>query len=71
MLLFALIFTFGCGNEEKEYSYVTVKINPEVEDHIFSSLHSVNIDTFCGYKENGVLHSFLETYDKKGEKWKQ
>ena len=46
------------------------KINPEVEEHIFSSLHAVNIDTFCGYKENGVLHSFLETYDKKGEKWK-
>lgn len=50
--------------EVKELIKNLKKTNPEIEDHIFSSLHSVNIDTFCGYKQNGKLHSFLEDYDK-------
>lgn len=36
--------------------------NPDVQDNIFSSIHSVYLDTFPGYKVNGEEHSFLERY---------
>lgn len=41
------------------------KGNPDIEKSIFSALHSVCIETFPGYKENGEDHSFLETYADK------
>ena len=37
--------------------------NPNIEKCIFSSIHSVCLDTFPAYKKDGVLHSFLESYD--------
>ena len=43
------------------------KNNPGVENSIFHSIHGVCLDTFPGYKQNGVYHSFLETYDAKNE----
>ncbi len=36
---------------------------PDVEMHIFRSIHNVNLDTFVGYKENGIEHSFLEKFN--------
>lgn len=39
------------------------KDNPEVEGNIFRALHAVQLNTFPGYKLDGTLHSFLETYD--------
>ncbi len=36
--------------------------NPLIESSIFNSIHSVNIETFPGYKENGSEHSYLEDY---------
>ena len=39
------------------------RTNPDVEKNIFNSIHRANIDTLVGYKQNGILHSFLETYD--------
>lgn len=38
--------------------------NPNVEKCLFSSIHSVSLDTMVGYKTEGVFHSFLERYDK-------
>ena len=38
------------------------KTNPEVEHHIFKSIHSVCLDTVPGYKTEGETHSFLEKY---------
>ncbi|MBQ9414336.1 MAG: tRNA 2-thiocytidine biosynthesis protein TtcA [Clostridia bacterium] len=35
---------------------------PEIEQHIFHSIHAVHLDTFPGYKRRGVDHSFLEDY---------
>ena len=62
-------FKDGKGSSKRQEIKALIKQmkenNPEIEEHIFSSLHSVNIDTFCGYKQNGVLHSFLENYDEK------
>lgn len=37
--------------------------NPNVEKSIFNALHTVNVDTFPGWKSKGALHSFLERYD--------
>ena len=63
------MFSDGAGSSKRQEVKNLIKElkknNPEIEDHIFCSLHSVNIDTFCGYKENGILHSFLESYDSK------
>ena len=38
--------------------------SPQVESNIFRSVEHVNIDTVIGYKQNGQLHSFLDSYDE-------
>lgn len=44
------------------------KANKHVESNIFRSVENVNLSTVIQYKQNGVKHSFLETYDQaKGE----
>ena len=37
--------------------------NTLIETSIFNSIHSVNIETFPGYKRAGIVHSYLEEYD--------
>ena len=39
------------------------KSNPYIETNIFNSIHDVNIDTFVGYKLNGVLHPYLDEFE--------
>ena len=41
------------------------KTNVQVESNIFNSVRSVNLDTVLGYKKNGSIHSFLDSYDGK------
>ncbi|MCD7838925.1 MAG: tRNA 2-thiocytidine biosynthesis protein TtcA [Clostridiales bacterium] len=36
---------------------------PQVEQNVFKAIHSVQLDTFPGYKTGGELHSFLERYE--------
>ncbi len=36
--------------------------NPNIENSIFKSIHTVCLDTFPGFKTAGEGHSFLETY---------
>ena len=36
--------------------------DPDIERNIFHALHSVRIGMFPGWKEDGVIHSFLERY---------
>ncbi len=48
--------------EIKELIKSLRKENPEIENSIFRSLHAVHIDTFPGYKKDGVRHSYLEDY---------
>ena len=38
---------------------------PEVEQHIFQSIHNVQLDTFVEYKQKGEKHSFLENFNIK------
>ncbi len=41
------------------------KNNPEIEENIFRSLHAVYLDSFPGYKKDGILHNFNEIYEGK------
>lgn len=41
------------------------EVNPFIEGNIFKSVENVNLSTIIAYKENGVKHHFLETYNKK------
>ncbi|MBQ1434304.1 MAG: tRNA 2-thiocytidine biosynthesis protein TtcA [Clostridia bacterium] len=58
------------GNEDGTSKRQEVKMllrelkrtNPDIEKSIFNSIHSVELDTFPGYKKKGGLHSFLEEY---------
>lgn len=49
--------------EIKELIRSLRKDNPDIEISIFNSLHSVEINTFPGYKLAGKEHSFLEHYE--------
>ncbi len=39
------------------------RINPFVENNIFKSVENVNLSTVIAYKQDGVRHHFLETYE--------
>ena len=39
------------------------KTNLFVESNIFNSVRNVNLDTVIGYKKNGTVYSFLDSYD--------
>lgn len=39
------------------------QVNDNVDMNIFRSIENVHLDTLRGYKQNGVYHSFLDTYD--------
>ncbi|MBP9989240.1 MAG: tRNA 2-thiocytidine biosynthesis protein TtcA [Ruminococcus sp.] len=56
----------GIGNSKRQEIKELIKelkrTNPNIEKSIFSSIHSVCLDTFPCYKSDGVEHSFLEEY---------
>ncbi|MCQ2513656.1 MAG: tRNA 2-thiocytidine biosynthesis protein TtcA [Ruminococcus sp.] len=58
----------GIGESKRQEIKMLIKElkkgNPNIEKSIFSSIHSVCLDTFVGYKSNGIEHSFLDDYDK-------
>ena len=64
-----------CNNEENQSKRVEVKElirtlkekNPFVESNIFKSVENVNLDTVVAYKQGGVRHHFLDTYDREPE----
>ena len=64
-----------CNNEENLSKRVEVKElirtlkakNPFVENNIFKSVENVNLDTVVAYKQGGVRHHFLDTYDREPE----
>ncbi len=53
--------------EVKELIAALKKDNPDIEGNIFRALHAVQLNTFPGYKLDGTLHSFLETYEDHSE----
>ena len=66
-------FTRNCdtdagGSKRKEMKLLIRKLrenNPDIDRHIFRSIHAVHLDTFPGYKTDGELHSFLEKFDRE------
>lgn len=43
------------------------KVNPYVESNIFKSVENVNLSTIIAYKENGMKHHFLDSYNNTTE----
>ena len=50
--------------ETKELIRELKKSNLDVEKCIFKSVENVNLDTLIAYKQHGVRHHFLDSYDK-------
>ena len=50
--------------ETKELIRELKKSNPDVEKCIFKSVENVNLDTLIAYKQHGVRHHFLDSYNK-------
>lgn len=44
------------------------KINPFIESNIFNSASNVHLDTLMAYKQDGLKHHFLDSYDSKGNR---
>lgn len=58
----------GGGSKRQEIKTLIKRLkrdNPIIEKSIFKSIHSVCLDTFPGYKEKGIEHSFLESYNSQ------
>lgn len=48
--------------EVKELIKKLKKENPNIEDNIFRALHQVHIETFPGYKKDGIIFDFHDIY---------
>ena len=61
----------SCGGTEKgskraeikELIHELAQKDPLIEYNIFRSVENVNLNTVIGYKQDGVRHNFLDTYD--------
>lgn len=51
--------------EVKELIHELAKKDPVIEYNIFRSVENVNLNTVIGYKQDGVRHNFLDTYDEQ------
>ena len=49
--------------EIKELIHELAQKDPVIEYNIFRSVENVNLNTVIGYKQDGVRHNFLDTYD--------
>ena len=54
---------FSKRKEIKELIRQLKRRHPDIEKSIFASIHSVCLDTFPGYKQEGEQHSFLERFN--------
>jgi tRNA(Ile)-lysidine synthase TilS/MesJ len=68
-------FSEGCSiindgtskrKEVKELIKKLKKVNKNIDQNIFTSMHNVNMDCILGYREGKEKHSFLEEYNNKG-----
>ena len=56
----------GGGSKRQEVKQLLKRLNRDggkVEKNVFNAIHMLQFDTFPGWKQDGVAHSFLETYD--------
>lgn len=55
------------GSKRQEIKQLLKKLkkeNPTIEDNIFASIHTLQLDTMVGWKYRGQEHSFLELCEK-------
>ncbi len=60
----------GGGSKRAEMKALIQKLqkdNGYVEMNIFNATHNVNMATIQGFRQDGVKHSFLETYDREND----
>ena len=50
--------------ETKELIRQLHQINPNVEMNIFRSVENVNLNTLIAYKQDGIVHHFLDNYNR-------
>ena len=53
------------GSKRQEVKRILKRLSaedPEIENHIFKSIHNVKLDTLPGYKKDGIQHSFLDNF---------
>lgn len=63
----------SCGGTEKgskraeikELIHELAQKDPVIEYNIFRSVENINLNTVIGYKQDGVRHNFLDTYDEQ------
>ena len=63
----------SCGGTEKgskraeikELIHELAQKDPVIEYNIFRSVENVNLNTVIGYKQDGVRHNFLDTYNEQ------
>ena len=56
----------GGGSKRQEVKQLLKRLDRDggkVEKNVFNAIHMLQLDTFPGWKKDGVEHSFLETYD--------
>ena len=56
----------GGGSKRQEVKQLLKRLNRDggkVEQNVFNAIHTLQLDTFPGWKKDGEAHSFLETYD--------
>ena len=56
----------GGGSKRQEVKQLLKRLNRDggkVEKNVFNAIHTLQLDTFPGWKKDGEAHSFLETYD--------
>ena len=66
----------SCGGTEKgskrgeikQLIKELTKVSPYIEKNIFRSVENVNLDTVIAYKQHGVKHNFLDSYNDKQTK---
>ena len=55
------------GSKRQEITQLLKKLkkeNPTIEDNIFASIHTLQLDTMVGWKYRGQEHSFLELFEE-------
>jgi tRNA(Ile)-lysidine synthase TilS/MesJ/rhodanese-related sulfurtransferase len=65
----------SCGGTEKGSKRAEIKElirelsqkSPFIEKNIFRSVENVNLNTVIAYKQDGIRHHFLDTYEANGE----
>ena len=58
------------GSKRQEVKQLLRRLNRDggkVEKNVFNAIHMLQLDTFPGWKQGGIEHSFLEWYDDREE----